>query len=892
VDAQDEDRDAPAVPYPTRWEADVVLRDGGTAHVRPITPEDADRLRAFHASLSPETVYFRFFAPYPQLTERDVRRFTHVDHDARVALVATVGEDVIGVVRYDRIDDEEAEVAFVVRDAHQGRGLGSVLLEHVAAAARERGLRRFVAEVLPHNRRMLGVFVEAGYSVARRVEDGVVRLTFDVAENETSLGVMQAREHRAEARSIERLLTPSSVAVVGASRDVHTIGQTVLRNLLAGGFEGPVHAVNPYADEVAGVPAYPSLTDVPGPVDLAVVAVPAEAVGDVVRQAADKGVHGLVVMSTGFAESGGEGRRRQQALVAAARASGMRVIGPNCLGVVNTDPDVSLNATLAPIRPHRGRAGFFSQSGALGIAILESAGARGLGLSTFVSAGNRADVSGNDLLQYWEEDPATDVVMLYLESIGNPRKFMRLARRIGRRKPVVAVKSGRSTQGVPIGHAVDAFTLPDAALDAMFRQAGVVRVDTVAQMFDVAQVLAYQPLPAGRRVAIVGNSDSLGLLAKDACVSAGLEPREPLDLGTTSSADAFAAALRDVCEDETVDAVLTVFVPPLNVRNAEVAHVLAELTADAGKPVVSTFLAMEGVPDLLRRQDADGLPARGSIPSFASPEEAVRALAAVTWYAEWRRTPSGTVPELDVHPARARSVCEKALAEAPAGAALDRGRLAEVLAAYGVALGPSRPVRSVDEALAAARDVGWPVALKTTAAAFRHRADLGGVRLDLADETDVRLAYEATTERLGGPERAALVVQPMAPPGVATVVGATEDPLFGPVVSFGVGGVGVDLYGDLAYGAPPLSDREAARMVRSVTASPLLFGYRGTAPVHVHALEDLLLRVSRLADDLREVASLELNPVLVGARGLTVLDAEATVRRPGPRPDHGPRRLR
>ncbi|MGH8868460.1 MAG: GNAT family N-acetyltransferase [Actinomycetes bacterium] len=882
--------------YPTHWEADVVLRDGGTAHVRPIVPGDADRLTAFHARLSPETIYLRFFAAYPTLTAKDVERFTTVDHDRRVALVATIGEEIIGVVRYDRVAEDTAEVAFVVADEHQGRGLGSVLLEHVAAAARERGLKRFVADVLPHNRKMIGVFVEAGFSLAREVEEGVLRLTFDIEETETSRGVMQSREHRAEARSIGRLLAPASVAVVGASRDVHTIGQTVLRNLLAGRFTGQVYAVNPNADAIAGLPAYASLADVPRPVDLAVVAVRAEVVTDVVSQAAGRGVHGLVVMSSGFAEVGEEGRRRQVELVQAARASGMRVIGPNCLGVVNTHPDVSLNATLAPISPHRGRVGFFSQSGALGIAILENAKTRGLGLSTFVSAGNRVDVSGNDLLQYWEEDPDTDVVMLYLESIGNPRKFTRLARRIGRQKPVVAVKSGRSTQGVPLGHAVGRFSLPDTAVDALFRQAGVIRVDTVAQMFDVAQVLAYQPLPDGPRVGIVGNSDSLGLLAEDACVAAGLEPRAPVDLGTTSTSAEFEAALAAMLADDTVDAVITVFVPPLTVRNAEVAHVLAEHAATSDKPVVSTFLAMEGVPDLLRRQERDGSPARGSIPSFASPEDAARALAAVTRYAEWRRTPLGSVPDLEVAAGTAQAICEKALAAAPeggrTGAPLDRDALGEMLAAYGVTLAPSRPVTTVEEAVAAAADLGHPVALKITAPAFRHRADLGGVRLDLADEADVRQAFAAMAERFPGLDRARLVVQPMAPPGVATVVGTAEHPLFGPLVSFGVGRVAVDLYGDVAYGAPPITDREAARMVRSVKASPLLFGYRGAELVHVHALEDLLLRVSRLADDRPEIAALELNPVLVAPRGLTVLDAEATLRRPGPRPDQGPRRLR
>ncbi|MDD6792119.1 MAG: GNAT family N-acetyltransferase, partial [Thermobifida fusca] len=391
--------------YPKHWEADVVLTDGGTAHIRPITPDDATLLQEFHSRLSPETIYYRFFAPYPKLSSRDVERFTKVDYEDRVALIATISDAMVAVVRYDKVGQDEAEVAFVVEDAHQGRGLASVMLEHIAAAARERGIRRFIADVLPENRRMINVFREAGYTAQQTFDEGVIRLTLDLEPTEVSLEVMRAREQRAESRSIARLLFPKSVAVIGASRTAHTIGQTALRNLLNGDFRGPVFPVHPEATAVAGVKAYPSVLDIPDPVDLAIVAVRADMVADVVDQCARKGVHGLVVVSSGFGETGPEGKKRQDELVRAARAAGMRVVGPNCLGVANTDPKVSLNATLSPNLPPRGRIGFFSQSGALGRAILERVAQRGLGLSTFVSAGNRADVSGNDLLQYWEDDP-------------------------------------------------------------------------------------------------------------------------------------------------------------------------------------------------------------------------------------------------------------------------------------------------------------------------------------------------------------------------------------------------------------------------------------------------------------------------------------------------------
>ncbi len=501
-----------AVPtYPAHWEADVLLLDGGAARLRPIRPDDADALVEFYARVSPESKYMRFFAPYPELSQRDVDRFTRVDYRDRTAFVLTIGRDIVAVGRYDVLEPgstepghQQAEVAFLVEDRHQGRGIAQLLLEHLAQAARERGLTTFVAEVLPDNARMIQTFREAGYHLARAYEDGVMRLEFPIANTDTAVGVMRSREHRAEARSMERFFVARSVAIIGASRREDTIGRTLVRNLVLGGYAGRVYVVNPSAGAVAGMPAYKTVQDIPDQVDLAIVAVPAEAVADVVLDCAAKGVHGLIVISSGFAETGHEGRQRQRQLIGLARSYGLRLVGPNCLGVINTAPEVSLNASLSPVMPPSGRVGFFCQSGALGVAILETVSRRGLGLSTFVSAGNRADVSGNDLLQYWEEDDATEVVLLYLESIGNPRKFSRIARRVGRHKPVVAVRSGRTTQGVPLGQLVRTTVAPPAAVDAMFRQAGVIQVETLDEMFDVAQLLAHQPLPMGPRVAVVG----------------------------------------------------------------------------------------------------------------------------------------------------------------------------------------------------------------------------------------------------------------------------------------------------------------------------------------------------------------------------------------------------
>jgi acyl-CoA synthetase (NDP forming)/RimJ/RimL family protein N-acetyltransferase len=887
--------------YPANWEADVVLSDGGTAHVRPILPGDADRLERFYARLSPETIYFRFFAPYPKLSARDVVRFTTVDHDERAALIVLVGEEMIGVVRYDRISPEEAEVAFNIEDAHQGRGVGSVLLEHIAAAARERGIKRFTAEVLPTNRRMINVFKDAGYDVAKAYEDGVVSLHFDIAQNETAREVMQSREHRAEARSIARLLNPASVAVIGASRRYASVGQAVLRNLLAAGFTGTLHAVNPDAatQEIAGVPVVGSVLDVPGVVDVAVIAVPVAALEQVVGECARKGVHGAVIVAGAGGDEPGEagaaGRERQRRIVRTAHAYGMRLVGPGSLGMITTDPAVRLNASLSPAVLDRGPIGIFCQSGALGFALIDAAVARGLGASVFISAGNRADVSGNDLMQFWEEDPRTTVLLLYLESIGNPRKFSRIARRIARSKPVVVVKAGRSSQGDPLDPTVRVSSAPTEAVDAMFRQAGAIRVENIDQLFDVAQLLATQPLPTGDRVAIVGNSPALARIALDSVEAWGLTlAGDPVTLPAEAGADDFRAALAAVFADPGADSLVVAFVPPLFSPDDDVVAVLAQAAGQRTKTVVSTFPGMRGVPEELR--DGTGSAAGGvvgsAVPTYATIQAGVRALTAATRYGQWRRRPPGVVPELpDLDRRAARRLVRARLAAHPQGVDLRADDVAALLRCYGVQPWQTIAVPNIDAAVAAAAELGWPVALKSTAPSLRHRTDLGGVRLNLATEADLRGAWAGIADALGPEGARHLVVQRMSPPGVAIVLTSTEDPLFGPVISFGIGGVATELLGDRAYRIPPLTDLDVAELIRSVRAAPLLFGHRDAEPVDVGALEDLVARVSRLADDLPEIADLELNPVVVGAGSLSVLHATVRLAPPLARADQGPRAL-
>ncbi|WP_369363837.1 GNAT family N-acetyltransferase [Streptomyces sp. CG4] len=925
--------------YPAHWEADVVLRDGGTARIRPITVDDADRLVSFYEQVSDESKYYRFFAPYPRLSAKDVHRFTHHDFVDRVGLAATIGGEFIATVRYDRIGADglpasapadEAEVAFLVQDAHQGRGVASALLEHIAAVARERGIRRFAAEVLPANSKMIKVFTDAGYTQQRSFEDGVVRLEFDLEPTDRSLAVQRAREQRAEARSVRRLLAPGSVAVIGVGRAPGGVGRSVLGNIRDAGYGGRLHAVNKAfpgdLKEVDGVRAYRSVRDVEDPVDLAVVAVPAEYVPGAVAECGEHGVQGLVVLSSGYAESGPEGRERQRALVQQARAYGMRIIGPNAFGVINTSADVRLNASLAPEMPRPGRIGMFAQSGAIGIALLSRLHRRGggvtgvTGVSTFVSAGNRADVSGNDVLQYWYDDPETDVVLMYLESIGNPRKFARLARRTAAAKPLVVVQGVGS---VPQGHAVRATRLPHAIVSALLRQAGVIRVDTITELVDAGLLLARQPLPAGPRVAILGNSESLGVLTYDRCLAEGLRPARPLDLTTGATAADFHGALARALADDTCDSVVVTAIPAIGEASpgdAELAEALRSAAAAVpGKPVLVVHVELGGLaealsaaastaPQAAQRASGTGggahpapLPApleplrdgTRLIPAYPAAERAVRALAEAVRYGQWRREAMdpGKVPEYeDIDEKGAARLIGELLARGE-GLTISDAETCELLGKYGIPVRRALPAPTRDAAAEAARTLGYPVALKATAPHLRHRADLGGVRLDLADEEQLRRAYAELTELFGPPEELRPVVQGMAPRGVDTVVRAVIDPAAGAVLSFSLAGAASQLLGDMAHRLIPVTDREATSLVRSIRTAPLLFGWRGSTPVDTPALEELLLRVSRLVDDHPEVVAVTLEPVVVAPHGVSVLGATVRLAPPPARDDLGPRTM-
>lgn len=901
-----------------------MLRDGSTGHLRPIGPSDAEAIQTFHAAQSENSIYMRFFTYKSSLSSREVKRFTEVDYKDRVAFVITRRDEIIGIGRYDRLDDPgEAEVAFNISDHYQGRGLGSILLEHLTAAARENGIRKFSAEVLPNNRKMLDVFSDAGYEVERHFDDGVVALSFNIDPTARSRAVMESREHRAEARSVRELLTPSSVAVIGASRRDSAVGAQLLEHIVAGRFTGPVYAVNTEALEVGGMGAYGSIREIPGPVDLAIIAVPYEQVTAVVDECAAANVGGVLVTTAGFADDGERGSARQRALVSRARANGMRVIGPASLGIVNTGPEVSLNASMAPVMPRRGGLGLFSQSAAVGVLLYAATSRRDIGLSSFLSAGNRADVSGNDMMQHWEDDAGTSAVGLYLESIGNPRKFSRIARRLSRNKPVIVAKSDTMGLQLPPGHLVRTTQAPPGALDAMLRQAGVIRVTTNEGLADIAQIVVSQPLPAGPSVAVISNSLALGKVIADSAASHQLAVEQvAADLDLESGAtDVFELLRRRVLQClqlPEVNAAVVALLPVPGIDTADLAAALNQCSLQAGKPVVAAFSGIldfsvraEGlleVPEESTSQDSSAAaspapsalpeqpsPRQSGLPCYSSPGKAVEALAAVVQYAQWVARDHGTFVEPAGVDEDAAAACVQRLQQKVEGSGLYHlhpEETAELLGHYGISVLPSIPFDTADEAVEAADRLGWPVALKTTDENLRQRLDVGGVRLGIAGPEALRSNIEQMRHVLQPYGSFTLEVQSMAPAGQACHLRAIEDPLLGPVVSFGLSGDAVNLLDDWAHRIPPLTDVDVAELVRNPRAARKLFGYQGLPPVRVDALEELVARLSVLKDAHPAVAVIEFNPVLVSDSGLNVLYADVRIGNPARRTDSARRAMR
>jgi acetyl coenzyme A synthetase (ADP forming)-like protein len=875
--------------------ADVILRDGRTLRLRAPRRDDAGRLLEFFQGLSEHSLYRRFHG-FPQVSEALVEPLLEPDWAERGALLGTLAEDdggevVVAVANYVRLRDRAlAEAAFAVADSHQRRGIGTRLLEQLAARAAKVGIESFVAEVLSSNRDMLGVFEAVGFELTRELQGGELEVRFPIGRTETYESRVAERDHTAVTASLRPFFEPRTVAVVGASRRRGSIGGELFRNVLAGDFAGAAYPVNRDGQPVAGVRAYRSLDEIPDAVDIAVISLPAVAVLEAAEQALRAGVRALVVISAGFAEIGSEGAERQERLLALVRSHGARLVGPNCLGIAVAGP--SLNATFAARSAPAGRIGFSSQSGALGVALLEAAAARGLGLSAFVSIGNKADVSTNDLLEWWEDDDQTSLVLMYVESFGNPRRFGRLARRVARRKPILALKSGTSASGrrAASSHTA-ALAGSEAAVDALFGQAGVIRAASIEELVDVAALLSTQPEPRGRSVAVLTNAGGLGILCADACESAGLElaglgpeatqalaellPAEasvanPVDMLGGATAATYAAAVPCMLRDPRVDALIVLFAPTVAATAEAVAlevEAAARETA-SDKPVLAVIMAAEGIPEPLRALSRH-------VASFSYPESAARALGRAAERAQWLRRPQGEVVEpAGIDREAARAVVDRALAAGEDGW-LTSADARELLLAYGIPLVSERVTDDAEAAASAAAELGFPVVVKS-AVPGAHKTEGGGIALDLRDKEAVR----AAAARIGPP----VLVQPMIQGGAELLAGVVQDPVFGPLVAFGPGGVFAELIGEAAFRIAPLTDEDASELVRSGKAGRLVAGFRGAPPADAAALADLVLRLARLGDDLPAVAELDLNPVLALPDRCVAVDARVRVSRPEQRP--------
>jgi acetyl coenzyme A synthetase (ADP forming)-like protein len=888
--------------YPSEFELDVALSDGGGARVRPIKPDDGPLLVEFFETMGTESRYFRFFRIKETLDPREVDFFTHVDYSDRMAMIALHEGKMIGLASYDReaSDPTTAEVAFAVADAHQGRGIGTLLLQLLTTHARAHSIERFRAFVLPENRQMMRLFRNSGYDLTRTIEEGVFTVDFPVAESEGLLQVEWEREKRAVAASILPLFFPRSVAVIGASTNPDSIGGRLFHNILFEGFTGPLYPVNPKAKVIGSVRAYPTIGDVPDEVDLAYIVVPQPFVVDVARQCAAAGVRGIVVISAGFSETGEEGAKLEAELLDVVRDSGMRMVGPNCMGLLNTVSSVRLNGTFAPVYPPAGNVAMSSQSGALGIAILDYATRASIGISQFVSVGNKADVSGNDLILAWEDDPQTDVITLYVESFGNPRKFSRLARRIGRRKPIIAVKSGRSESGSRAASShTGALASSDVAVQALFRQSGVIRVDTIEELFDAASLLANQPIPKGERVGVVTNAGGPGILAADALeangmilpeLSSGLRSkigsalppeastRNPVDMIASGGPAEFEHVTSVLLDSGEVDSVMVIYVPVSPGGSHSVAEAIhrAQRAYQGDVTLLSVFMQTGGDA---ARYLAGGNGSR-AIPTYLFPESAALALTRAVRHGQWRRRDPG----IEVMPApgeeeEIRAIVDQALKGLPAeGGWLDPDTVGALLVAAGLRVPQSQVVGSARAAVAAASEIGGPVVLKVISESALHKSDVGGVALDVEGTAAIREAYKSVTAAVGDPE--GVLVQEYVAGGHEVLIGMTQDPNFGPLVVFGLGGIYVELLQDVAFRIHPLTDVDAAEMIREIKGSRLLDGYRNQPKGDVAALEAALLRVSGLIGAVPEMLEMDLNPVKVlePGGGVVVVDARIKLR--------------
>lgn len=880
----------PTVPTPG-W--DSLLADGGVVRIRPVTPADADALTALHRAASERSIYLRFFGLTRPAGDDYVAKVAAGGPD-RTTLLAESHGVVVGMAGCIRLPGTaDAEVALLVADSHQHRGVGTLLLEHLAALARRAGIRSFAADTLVENGLMQKVFTDAGLALQRRTDCGVTHITIGLTPTVEAQDAVDRREQVADAASLRHVLAPRSIAVVGASDRPGSVGGAVLGNIIAGHYRGILHAVNPDEKWVHRLRVYPSVLSLPEPVDLAVVTVPGSEVAQVIRDCGTRGTPAAVVISAGVGEADALGADRERELLRTARAAGVRLVGPDCLGVASATAGMRLNATYAATPPRAGVVAVASQSGALGLGLLTEMARRHIGVSGFVSLGDKIDVSGNDLLLYWEDDPTTKVIALYLESFGNPAKFLRHASRISRHKPIVALKAGRNTTTASDTAAVS----PQAVVSTLLRQAGVIQVGSTEELLDVTQLLSGQPVPSGARLGILGNAGGPGILAADASADAGLtvpefsaatqdalrravpglaSARNPIDLGAAADAGAYDRAMRVLLGSGEVDAAVVIHsATSLGDPSSIAAAIRHAACSNGARTTVAAVLigtdaggALTDATDMVR-----------ALPPYTFVESAVRAIGHAAAHGAWLRRDAGTVrTPAGMDLAGVRTMVVRALAEHPAGRWLNPQDAADLLTLAGISTCRTMYAASADEAADAAEHLGLPVVVKT-AATLTHTTDLSGVRTRLTDTAAVRAAYESVTAAI--PD-AGVLVQPMVQDGVELLAGISRTEPYPPVLVLGLGGTAEALLGDTATRLAPVTDADAHEMIRELRSSPLLFGYRGAPMADVTALEDALLLLATLADEVPEIAELNLNPMQAGPDGVVTVHAEIRVAPVGP----------
>ena len=888
------------------YKSAAILKDGTTLNIRAIHPGDEDKIISLFSRLSKRTVMLRFHYQMMQMSREEARQLCNVDYDNTFALAATTGEDTnekfVAVVRYTRPPKaDHALMALVVEDLYQGKGVGTAILEQLVEITRSKGLRYLEAEILSDVPEPRKVLEDVGFRKDRELENGVLHMVLDLHPNPVTEEMASLREEKATIASLRAFLKPRTVAVVGASPKMSGLGFNVFRCLMSAGFNGTIYPVNLKGESVASVKGYASVLDIPDEIDLAVIVVPAEAVQATVEQCGRKGVRGIVVISAGFGEAGHDGELKQEKLLNTVRSYGMRMVGPNCMGIINTDMAVRMNATFSPVYPPAGKIAFATQSGGLGLAILEYARALNMGLSNFVSIGNRADVSSNDLMQYWKEDPMTDVILLYLESFGNPNKFARIARSVTPKKPIIVVKSGRTAAGARAAAShTGAMASTDVAADALFKQAGIIRVNTLEELFDTAMMLAYQSIPRGKRVAILTNGGGPGILTADACADRGLEVPaltektrtelrsflssqasvgNPIDMTAEAGYTQYLRTLKLLAADENVDITIAILVTPVKSRVEDVARAIKEIALEykkLGKTLVASFMGQHGVTVDLRY---DG----GNVPSYTFPEAAAIAIQKACEYGDWQKRPQGNIPKLPgINKEKAQQMLNEALAQNPTRPLwLGAEQVNTLLNCYGIKTVSSEIASTAVAAAELAEKAGYPVAVKLFSKTIAHKTEVGGVVLNLNTAAEVKQAFNTIKSRLKeigkAGEMQGVTVQPMINSGVETIVGVTQDPSFGPLILFGLGGIYTELFKDVAFRIHPLTDVDAKEMVRSVKAYQLLNGWRGSKPSDIPELENLLLRVSAMIEDFSQIKELDLNPVKVQEMGKGYVAVDARI---------------